>query len=471
MNCAVVFLIVFALRAVESERSSGALRRSFGEATVADGDSLKVEDPGSLWDKSGSERSENGHRSIHTNSNFNSHEDQELSLKDFLETYAKTHIRRPTYSEDASSQSLDKLIQEDDASGMSKDKPKSSWALMNAQKHKHPYEDRKGWVSLDPIPWSVSKISKWQSKYKPSTEGPWDEHIQISSQRPYLQEDDDADFNRPVSITPPNAYMYHRPTESSDRYDSFYDHGSRPRPTPAPTIYPRPTAFYGHKVQVEAHYPSNSHSSTGRPYSYHNQKNCNRPNHPFHDDIITDGMPSNFPQANPYDFLRRQGTELEMQSENHSPKGEGEWVLLSTTKGYKPPRNQRQRSLTLGSTSEPTQILRASRGVRLTVLPPLKGSSVNMTTSHGGLLQVESTFESVEEAKQNFDHKQNGLKIKAKRKRRKPLKKNANKGVESSSQNVGIVPQYADPGAVMAAVGAGMIPATMAMMVPMAMAG
>lgn len=76
-----------------------------------------------------------------------------------------------------------------------------------------------------------------------------------------------------------------------------------------------------------------------------------------------------------------------------------------------------------------------------------------MTTSHGGLLQVESTFESVEEAKQNFDHKQNSLKIKAKRKRRKPLKKNANKGVESSSQNVGIVPQYADPGAVMAAVG------------------
>lgn len=57
------------------------------------------------------------------------------------------------------------------------------------------------WVSLDPIPWSVSKISKWQSKFKPSTERPWDEHIQISSQRPYLPEDDDTEFNRQDPIS------------------------------------------------------------------------------------------------------------------------------------------------------------------------------------------------------------------------------------------------------------------------------
>lgn len=76
-----------------------------------------------------------------------------------------------------------------------------------------------------------------------------------------------------------------------------------------------------------------------------------------------------------------------------------------------------------------------------------------MTTSHGGLLQVESTFESVEQAKQNFDKKQGTLKIKAKRKRRKTYKKNANKPVENASQKLEGAPQFADPGAVMAAVG------------------
>lgn len=56
MKCAVVFLTFYVLRVVASERTWGALRRSFGEASVDDGDSLQMDDPGSLWDSSGSER-------------------------------------------------------------------------------------------------------------------------------------------------------------------------------------------------------------------------------------------------------------------------------------------------------------------------------------------------------------------------------------------------------------------------------
>jgi len=35
------------------------------------------------------------------------------------------------------------------------------------------YEDRNGWVTLEAIPWSKSKISKWQAN--PSTQRPWPE--------------------------------------------------------------------------------------------------------------------------------------------------------------------------------------------------------------------------------------------------------------------------------------------------------
>ncbi|XP_066257331.1 uncharacterized protein [Euwallacea similis] len=441
MSYAVVLLTVFCLSVV--------VRTEEGEDGV--GDSLKLAD-GGFWGKFAGGRSENAPRSIHSNAEFNSNdrkENSKISLTQFLENFTKKYNK-------------DQTTHDPNLRERAKDKA-NKWTLMDLQRHNHPFDDRNGWVSLDPVPWSVSKISKWQSKYKPSSERPWDEYDvpEASSQRPYLHEDD-LEFNRPISITPPSPYVYHRPTESSDRFDSYYEGGDRLRPTPNPSKYPpRPTAYFGHKIHLETHFPSDS--STQRPYSYHNKKDCKHP----YEDIITDGRPANFPQSNPYETFNRRGSEIEVHSEGHPFNGEGEWVLLSTTKGYKPPRNG-ARSLSYGATSSPTQTLRASRGVRLTVLPPLKGSNVNMTTSHGGLLQVESTFESVEQAKQQFDKKQNVLKLKGKRKKRKPNKHEVTNDEESSHS---VVPQYGDPGAVMAAVGAGMIPATMAMMVPIAMNG
>lgn len=66
----------------------------------------------------------------------------------------------------------------------------------------------------------------------------------------------------------------------------------------------------------------------------------------------------------------------------HPEEGDGTWVLLSSTKGYStPPRGRlpHQRALTVST----------HRSVRLTVLPPENGT--NMTTSHGGLLEVRAS--------------------------------------------------------------------------------
>lgn len=38
---------------------------------------------------------------------------------------------------------------------------KSYWNVINPQAHHHPFDDKNGWVTLDPVPWSSSKISKW----------------------------------------------------------------------------------------------------------------------------------------------------------------------------------------------------------------------------------------------------------------------------------------------------------------------
>ncbi|XP_050303578.1 uncharacterized protein LOC126741243 [Anthonomus grandis grandis] len=449
------------------------LNPDFQSDTSNSGDEFNLYDHGRLLDKiDDNKRVEANDRSFPSVIDINKNDQEELrkqSLKEFLESFAKKYNAKKNTNERPGENNLAQNLEEPSQSYTEhaniRDKSINNWSLLGVNRHKNPYDDKMGWVSLEPIPWSISKISKWQSKYKPSTEMPWDDHGAISSQRPYLQ--DDQDYDRPVSITPPSPYHYHRPTQSSDRYDTnIYDHIeiSRPRPT-FTTISSRPTAYYENKVHVQAHLPSyNWYGSTTMRPNGHKRKNCNDHN----EQIITDGLPSNFP-SNTYDHIRRKSTEKEIQTESHPFNGEGEWVLLSTTKGYKHPRNG-QRSLSSDLSIKPVHTLRTSKGIQLTVLPPLKGSNVNMTTSHGGLLQVESTFESVEQAKQKFDKKQHTLKVKSKRKRRR-TKKNGNSVTQKDSQNRQTTPHYGDPGAVMAAVGAGMIPATMAMMMPMALSG
>lgn len=82
----------------------------------------------------------------------------------------------------------------------------------------------------------------------------------------------------------------------------------------------------------------------------------------------------------------------------------------------------------------------------MTVLPSLNGT--NTTTSHGGLLEVEKTFKTVDESQKEFAEAERLSIIK-----KKPLRKQA---ITRSPSNA----------AVLAAVGAGMLPATMGMMLP-----
>lgn len=93
-----------------------------------------------------------------------------------------------------------------------------------------------------------------------------------------------------------------------------------------------------------------------------------------------------------------------------SAEGEGHWVLLSSTKGYSVPHRQRSssgRSLDLDEEKSPKATekkeekrerpLSARRSIRLTVLPPLNGAG-GTKTSHNGLIEVENSDQTVEEA-------------------------------------------------------------------------
>lgn len=97
------------------------------------------------------------------------------------------------------------------------------------------------------------------------------------------------------------------------------------------------------------------------------------------------------------------------------------------------------------------QFLKLQRSqVRLTVLPSVNGT--NTTTSHGGLLEVERTFKTVDQSQKEYENNRKSKLQQTMTKR--PIRNSVFNGNPSNS-------------AILAAVGAGMLPATMAMMIPM----
>lgn len=348
------------------------------------------------------------------------------SLRDFLETYAEK-LRKDK---------LGNLIDKGEADSDNKDQ--KSWNLLELQKPRYPTyptDDRKGWVSLDPVPWSVSKVSKWKPK---TTEAPWDSYHH-SNQEPNQWENDFVEHTRPAS-----QYPYKKkPEVRPDPYKVYYINDKN---TIVNKPVSRPFTVYDQNVQTNYHRNPVKINDFYRPQNSFNS---------HQDGIITDNAPSNFPVDDT--FNRRSGQE--QKPEPHPFLGDGEWVLLSTTRGYKAPRHG-QRSLDFRP-----QSIRTQKSVHLTVLPPLKDSKINMTTSHGGLLQVESTFESVEQAHKKYQKQQKDKTKKRKRlngllKRKKKVVKNA------TDSTVTAAPRSSDSSAVLAAMGGGIIPATMAMLVP-----
>ncbi|XP_056648691.1 uncharacterized protein LOC130453111, partial [Diorhabda sublineata] len=371
------------------------------------------------------------------------------ALKRFLDHYAEK-IRNEKY------RNATEIVEEKEEV-----KDKKSWNLMSPQRQKHPFEDPNGWVSLDPIPWSISQVSKWRNKHKP-TELSFDPPVED------IPLESDLELST-VSDTSQNYHKYKYPSSLNDyqiispnenNLDNTQIRYKRP-PLQRPSIENTETYNTKHKTNKVNNQQLGKLKHQTTIFSNRltsNLQSSEKPNLVVSDNmIITDGLLPDFPHTD-IDYNRRQGTEL--YPETHPFTGNGNWVLLSTSKGYKRPKKQRAIKVQQQQFDE-------HKKVQLEVLPPLEDSKLNMTTSHGGLLQVESSLESVEQAQKKMEKLQN---LKKKR-RRRPINLKKRKKIETFNAVSKTVPRSTDSGAVLAGVGAGLIPATMAMFVPMVMNG
>lgn len=368
----------------------------------------------------------------------------------------------------------------------------------------NPFNDKKGWVTLDAVPWSTSKVSKWHANidkygnsgsfneednlegsqpYQPS----WNEFNQNQSPRPRPPltpvyddvQDDDYIYNRPSQISSPRPAIFttydpyrlntNRPNhQKPPKYihpdntytDHFYDTADRP----PPNFNPRP-----HRPSPQSSSPYDSSSNDEDSNNYRDKWYDHGGKKPWNNDyVITDSQPSDFPKHPE----RRPTTSRPYQSQDryettHPDSGNGEWVLISTNKGYQLPSRNGQRAIQMRPSDTPApgyNDLLSHHSVKLTVLPPLNRTfssdqhRPSMVLSHGGMLEVESTFNTVEDsvnASKNRRNSTTAVKTSAKRR--------VFKGVPIKSR----VGSASDTSAVIAAVGAGMVPATMAMLMPM----
>uniref|UniRef100_A0ABD2X9E1 Uncharacterized protein n=1 Tax=Trichogramma kaykai TaxID=54128 RepID=A0ABD2X9E1_9HYME len=365
----------------------------------------------------------------------------------------------------------------------------------------HGDERNNGWVTLDAIPWSKSKISKWQAN--PTSQRPWPDSKPGSygnkpwnsefPSRPASYESNKPPpswHNKPQWVdNPPQAskpwYPENQRPGYVDRYEenpsqaqkwpperpSWDRYGDNSRPSSdiitdnGPPNFPswdRPGSkpSYSHQVETYVSEPNGWHDRNDFP-SYNKYP---RPNH--HDDYY------DRPHFSQYQYPSQSSGEAG-HPQNYPTSGDGHWVLLSTNRGYS---KTRQRSLKLDKIVEANEAekkrhqpnaaneeeyvpavtsKRQVRSVRLTVLPSLNGT--NTTTSHGGLLEVEKTFKTVDQSQREYEQKKKlGLLANP---GNSPIVVNGKPGLHG----VGLSPGSA----VLAAVGAGMLPATMAMMIPM----
>lgn len=274
-----------------------------------------------------------------------------------------------------------------------------------------PYKDRDGWVTLEAVPWSSSTVSKWHGHYeddrgdRPSG-GPGgsggsgyssfnDRLYSVNSHRPASYHHEEEEYYRPKPYATRPVADDRPPYSAWSKPEAF----SRPgRPQPHGTAYNDRDGWY----------------DRDRPYS----------GRPWSGDIITDNRPSDFPKPHrrpgyndpePYtidDEERYRPSAAAAVASSHSDQhvsANGEWVLISTTKGYQVPgrRQNGRRSLKFGvPSSMDTRDVTAHKSVKLTVLPALKSNSTfssdpnkpAMVTSHGGMLEVESSQQTIEAA-------------------------------------------------------------------------
>lgn len=181
-------------------------------------------------------------------------------------------------------------------------------------------KDKDGWVTLEAVPWSSSSVSKW-----------YPHGSQDTRRRPSV---------RPL-ISKPDNFPWH--DDSNDDYFNRHkpaniDRDSRPG---VYSLWTKPNPVHADEVPRPKPYKFSESNSFGNSYNkYHD--NDHRDNRPWSNqaDIITDSRPSTFPSdsypSKYHDGVDRYHTtssRFHSQYQDRPTESNGEWVLISTTKG------------------------------------------------------------------------------------------------------------------------------------------
>lgn len=277
----------------------------------------------------------------------------------------------------------------------------------------NPNKDNDGWVTLEAVPWSSSTVSKWH----PHTNN--DDQRRRPVPRPYYNKPDKYSYHHDDN----DDDYYHRPKPGHVDRDtrpsvSVYSTWTKPQPLSSDERpRPKPYKFSGETDSFNSHKYSDSDRdrdrdrySMGRPWT-------------INGDIITDNRPSSFPSDSHIkyhdDIDRYQSastSNFHSSYQNRPSDSNGEWVLISTTKGYQFPnrRQQGKRGLFQSNTKSSVtvvnvpQSMRMHKALKLTVLPALD-TAINSTfstdlkrkptttTIHGGMLEIDATHESIDD--------------------------------------------------------------------------
>lgn len=263
------------------------------------------------------------------------------------------------------------------------------------------YKDPDGWVTLDAIPWSSSTVSKWYPHGEETRRKPFPGSVRpykYNSNKFSYQNDngnnDDDYYNRPK----PSSYDS-RPNYSSWTKPQSYNPNGRPKP--------QPYTFTESGIFSQKYFNQDrlQHADHGTRYP---------------GDLITDERPSNFPSESHY-YDDGDHYNAAASNAHHTAAGavvdhesNGDWVLISTTKGYQAPGNRRQYGqrampMTVKSDDESNEkphMIRMHKAIKLTVLPPLDKApngtfstdkKPTMTTIYDGMVEIDASHHSIDE--------------------------------------------------------------------------
>lgn len=289
--------------------------------------------------------------------------------------------------------------------------------------------DKDGWVTLDAVPWSSSSVSKWYPH------GGSDDNRRRPGSRPQMGNNrfppwhDDSNDND-------DYYNRHKPSNiDRDGRPGVYSMWTKPTPMqtshsvgdghrPKPYKFSESSAFGSYNKFNDNDYDrERDHFTSGRkPWSSHAE-------------IITDNRPTQFPTdvASYNDGIDRYHTSSRLHANNgypdHQSESNGDWVLISTTKGYQYPPNRRQsgnRALLQSANAPPSSVIvnvapqsmRMHKALRLSVLPAIEpgtnttfsiDSKRKLATLHGGMVEIDATHETVEDdVRSTLQANQNG---------------------------------------------------------------